>query len=317
MGAPMPYDFLLRNIIAGLVTALLTVSVLLSPFAMIPSIFVGLAWGLYSAIASTVISIILLGLWLNIGLALGMAITIGLPAVLFVRLALLSRTAQPNNENASSTNPDNSVDERIYYPPERLIIWSVAFCAIFSFLAFGLSANNTGGLPAVLQTLILGNENFIRDIETLYQIELTDNLVKILAETILVLSPLTWMLIILGSLQTAQTIAKFFKVNIRPTPDYTVMELPGILEFVLAGLILLIFLFSGWVSVFFLVLVCLCLTAYFLLGLAVIHAISRTWNGRSVFITAIYFIVFLVPWVAILVSIAGLIESRIGIRSRF
>ena len=246
-----------------------------------------------------------------------MAITIGLPAVLFVRLALLSRTAQPNNENASSTNPDNSVDERIYYPPERLIIWSVAFCAIFSFLAFGLSANNTGGLPAVLQTLILGNENFIRDIETLYQIELTDNLVKILAETILVLSPLTWMLIILGSLQTAQTIAKFFKVNIRPTPDYTVMELPGILEFVLAGLILLIFLSSGWVSVFFLVLVCLCLTAYFLLGLAVIHAISRTWNGRSVFITAIYFIVFLVPWVAILVSIAGLIESRIGIRSRF
>lgn len=254
---------------------------------------------------------------MNIGLALGMAITIGLPAVLFVRLALLSRTAQPNNENASSTNPDNSVDERIYYPPERLIIWSVAFCAIFSFLAFGLSANNTGGLPAVLQTLILGNENFIRDIETLYQIELTDNLVKILAETILVLSPLTWMLIILGSLQTAQTIAKFLKVNIRPTPDYTVMELPGILEFVLAGLILLIFLSSGWVSVFFLVLVCLCLTAYFLLGLAVIHAISRTWNGRSVFITAIYFIVFLVPWVAILVSIAGLIESRIGIRSRF
>ena len=317
MGAPMPYDFLLRNVIAGLETALLTVSVLLSPFAMIPSIFVGLAWGLYSAIASTVISIILLGLWLNIGLALGMAITIGLPAVLFVRLALLSRTAQPNNENASSTNPDNSVDERIYYPPERLIIWSVAFCAIFSFLAFGLSANNTGGLPSVLQTLILGNENFIRDIETLYQIELTDNLVKILAETILVLSPLTWMLIILGSLQTAQTIAKFFKVNIRPTPDYTVMELPGILEFVLAGLILLIFLSSGWVSVFFLVLVCLCLTAYFLLGLAVIHAISRTWNGRSVFITAIYFIVFLVPWVAILVSIAGLIESRIGIRSRF
>ena len=60
---------------------------------------------------------------------------------------------------------------------------------LFSFLAFGLSANNTGGLPGVLQTLILGNENFIRDIETLYQIELTDNFVKILAETILVLSP--------------------------------------------------------------------------------------------------------------------------------
>ena len=114
-----------------------------------------------------------------------------------------------------------------------------------------------------------------------------------------------------------KALAKFFKVNIRPTPDYLIMNLPGRLEFVLAGLILLIFLSSGWISVFFLVLVCLCLTAYFLLGLAVIHAISRTWNGRSVFITAIYFIVFLVPWLAILVSIAGLLESRIGIRSRF
>lgn len=313
----MPYDFLLRNVIAGLVTALLAVSVLFSPFAMIPSMFVGLAWGLYSAIASIAISFVLLGIWLNIGIAIGMAITIGLPVVFFVRQALLSRPTQEDNQNNPSSDTDTSGVERVYYPPERLIIWAIAFCAIFSFLAFGLSANNTGGLPGVLQTLILGNENFIRDIETLYQIELTDNFVKILAETILVLSPLTWMLIILGSLQTAQTIAKFFKVNIRPTPDYLIMNLPGRLEFVLAGLILLIFLSSGWISVFFLVLVCLCLTAYFLLGLAVIHAISRTWNGRSVFITAIYFIVFLVPWLAILVSIAGLLESRIGIRSRF
>ena len=184
-------------------------------------------------------------------------------------------------------------------------------------MSFGLSANNTGGLPGILQTMILSNENFIRDIETLYQVELTDNLVRILAETIIVLTPLTWMLIILASLQTAQTIAKFFKINLRPTPDYSVMQLPSKLEYVLAGLLLLIFISSDWVSVFFLVLVCLCLTAYFLLGLAVIHAISRTWNGRGVFITAVYFIVFLVPWVAILVSITGLIESRMGIRSRF
>lgn len=313
----MPYDFLLRNVIAGLVTALLTVSVLLSPFAMIPSMTVGLAWGLYSTIASIIISFILLVLWLNIGIATGMAITIGLPAIFFVRQALLSRSMQADNENTASSDADTSVNELVYYPPERLIIWAIAFCASFSFLAFGLSANNTGGLPGILQTMILSNENFIRDIETLYQVELTDNLVRILAETIIVLTPLTWMLIILGSLQTAQTIAKFFKINLRPTPDYSVMQLPGKLEYVLAGLLLLIFISSDWVSVFFLVLVCLCLTAYFLLGLAVIHAISRTWNGRGVFITAVYFIVFLVPWVAILVSITGLIESRIGIRSRF
>ena len=313
----MPYDFLLRNVIAGLLTALLTVSVLLSPFAMIPSMLVGLAWGLYSTIASIIISFILLGLWLNIGIASGMAITIGLPAIFFVRQALLSRSMQVDNENTASPVANTSVNERVYYPPERLIIWAITFCASFSLLAFGLSANNTGGLPGILQTMILSNENFIRDIETLYQVELTDNLVRILAETIIVLTPLTWMLIILGSLQTAQTIANFFKINLRPTPDYSVMQLPGKLEYVLAGLLLMIFISSDWVSVFFLVLVCLCLTAYFLLGLAVIHAISRTWNGRGVFITAIYFIVFLVPWVAILVSITGLIESRIGIRSRF
>ncbi|MEC9201540.1 MAG: hypothetical protein VX591_02410, partial [Pseudomonadota bacterium] len=192
---------------------------------------------------------------------------------------------------------------RVYYPPERLIIWALAFCASFSFLSFGLSANNTGGLPGILQTIILSNENFIRDIETLYQVELTDNLVRILAETIIVLTPLTWMLIILASLQTAQTIAKFFKINLRPTPDYSVMQLPSKLEYVLAGLLLLIFISSDWVSVFFLVLVCLCLTAYFLLGLAVIHAISRTWNGRGVFITAVFFFVFMVAWGAGIVII--------------
>ena len=311
----MPYDFLLRNVIAGLVTALLTVSLLLSPLAMIPGMFVGLTWGFYSAIASMVVSFILLGLWMNIGIAIGMAVTIGLPAVFFVRQALLSRPTQSDNEaNSEEVSPPS---ERVYYPPERLIIWAMALCAVLSFLAFGFTANNTGGLPALLQSMILSNEAFIRDIETLYKVELTDNLIKILAESILVLSPLTWMLVILGSLQTAQSIATFFNINLRPTPNYLAMTLPGWLEYVLAGLILMVFVSSSWVSVFFLVLVCLCLTAYFLLGLAVIHAISRTWNGRMIFITAICFIVFMVPWVGVLVSIVGLIESRIGIRSRF
>ncbi len=59
---------------------------------------VGLAWGLYSTIASIIISFILLGLWLNIGIAIGMAITIGLPAIFFVRQALLSRSFQADTK---------------------------------------------------------------------------------------------------------------------------------------------------------------------------------------------------------------------------
>ena len=159
----MPYDFFLRNVITGLVTALLTVSVLFFPFAMIPSMLVGLAWGLYSTITSIIISFVLLGLWLNIGIAIGMAITIGLPTIFFVRQALLSRPTQADNENTASPNVDTYDNERVYYPPERLIIGAIVFCTSFSFLAFGLSANNTGGLPGLLQTMILSNENFIRE----------------------------------------------------------------------------------------------------------------------------------------------------------
>lgn len=303
----MNFDFLLRNVIAGLATALLAVSAVLSPFAMIPGMLVGLGWGLASALASTAVAFVLLGLWINVGFSVGMALSVGLPVVLFVRLALLSRTYEA----------ENGQTERAYYPPERLIVWAGGLSAAVSFLAFALAANQPGGLPGVLENLLLNNRHLFRDVETAYQIELTDVLVKRVAQTMIVLAPLTWMLLILGSLQAAQGIARFFKINLRPSLDVDAVRLPGWLEYVLAALVVLLFLTSGWVLVFVLVLACLCLTAYFLLGLAVIHAISRTWNGRPVLLAAVYLVILLIPWAAVFVSIAGLVESRMGIRARF
>jgi len=56
------------------------------------------------------------------------------------------------------------------------------------------------------------------------------------------------------------------------------------------------------------------LAAYFLLGLAIIHAISRHWNGRGLLLAALYFLIFVMAWVIIPVSLMGLLDTRFDFR---
>ena len=55
-------------------------------------------------------------------------------------------------------------------------------------------------------------------------------------------------------------------------------------------------------------------SAYFLLGLAIIHAISRNWNARGFFLAGLYFLIFMMAWVIIPVSLMGLLDARFDFR---
>ena len=55
---------------------------------------------------------------------------------------------------------------------------------------------------------------------------------------------------------------------------------------------------------------------YFLLGLGIIHGISRGWTARIAFLGLFYMALVLVPWLVMPVWLLGLLESGIGIRAR-
>lgn len=303
----MTHSFLLRAVLGGIATAILMMSIVLSPFALLPGMFIGLGWGLPSAAASLLVAMLLLGALTDFSLIIATVITTVLPVLWFVRLALLSRPVEIEGTQSG----------RVYYPPDRLIIWAAGISAGLTILAFLSATGLPGGLPQFLAGNFINNKPLIMELERLYQITLSEEMIRGLTGFMLVVTPLTWMLLVLANLQLAQKLANFFKVNIRPSPDYDQLTLPENLELVLAACLFLTLVLDGWWVAMMICLVGLCLTAYFLLGLAVIHAISRPWNVRSLILAALYIMILLTPLMAVPVSIIGLIESRFGLRRRF
>jgi hypothetical protein len=82
----------------------------------------------------------------------------------------------------------------------------------------------------------------------------------------------------------------------------------------LAGFLALALGLTGWLATLFAALAALAMGAYFLLGLAIIHAISRNWNGRGLLLATLYFLLFVMAWVSIPVSLMGLLDARFDFR---
>ncbi len=57
-------------------------------------------------------------------------------------------------------------------------------------------------------------------------------------------------------------------------------------------------------------------TAYAILGLAVMHTLTRGMNARGVVLTGTYLSVGLFGWPVLMMALLGLIETAVGIRAR-
>jgi hypothetical protein len=51
--------------------------------------------------------------------------------------------------------------------------------------------------------------------------------------------------------------------------------------------------------------------------MAVIHVVSHRWNGRPFILGAIYVATVLMLWLALIITILGLMENWVGFRRRF
>jgi hypothetical protein len=58
-------------------------------------------------------------------------------------------------------------------------------------------------------------------------------------------------------------------------------------------------------------------TPFFLLGLAVIHTLSRRVSARGPVLFGVYFLLVIVGWLSALVVLLGVLEQWISLRERF
>ncbi len=270
-------------------------------FAPLPTFVValskGLAPGLYALGAATLVTAVVA----NLDLALKYAVVFAAPQAWLMRQALLERETPKGTE---------------WYPPGLLIAWLVAIAAAFVAAAMLAYAGSEGGLAGAMR----------HDVEQVLELTAAvqgwpsrEQDIEVLAPALASIMPALlanlWLLMMAANGAMAQALVVRGR-NLRPSTPFAELEIPAVLIYAL-GAALVLSLLPGGLGFLGRTLITIIMAAYFIFGLAVIHWIARRIAARRVFLFAVYFLIVLLPGLAVAVLILGLSEQVFGLRRRF
>ena len=127
---------------------------------------------------------------------------------------------------------------------------------------------------------------------------------------------MVWSLLTLGNMWLAQLILERTRHNLRPTPSLLDIEFPHFLLALFLGALVLSLIPGSAAQLGGAIMIAL-LVPYFLLGLAVIHAISRAWTARIAFLGVFYVLLIFTGWLIVPICLIGLGEPWADLRARF
>jgi hypothetical protein len=306
--------FLLIGLGGGLASAVLFASatsggpagrVVLYLLVPLPNLLAGLGWGSVAAGMAAAAGSIAVGLVLGFEAALIYLISQGLPAAVLCHLALLSR---PVAASVSATPGASAALE--WYPVGRLVAVATIIAALFSSLGLLVLGPDLETLRQLLRELI---ENvFLRELPGFKDKQLTPEEVSAITEFVLYGLPaalsLMWLGGILLNLWLAGRITLASGRLIRPWPDLAAMTYPRGFALGLAAAFALTFasgypalVGSSFGGAFFL--------AYLLMGLAIVHFVTRGKASRPFVLWGVYLALFVLnTWAALIIALLALLE---------
>lgn len=294
----MTQRLLLRIFVAAISSFVLFAALFSLPFSALPIAFIGLAYGVAQGALVALGVLILAATIMAPALAIIFAIVFAVPTIVLIRQALLSRQLK-----------DGTYE---FYPLQKLILLALAMTGIGTILVF-LLFGGAGGMPQNFADEMAATPEIKQTLGQIYNISTPDDMLRV-ANLIIVTGFASWPLLLLGNMQIAQALLVRFEMNLRPRTDYDTLTLPIWLVGVLLACLVLASVATGWMATLGATLAGLILAAYFLLGLAVIHAISRPWNGRGFLLAVLYFLLFVMAWVILPVALMGLLDARFDFR---
>jgi hypothetical protein len=296
---------------AGIAAALLFASVasgspaavLLFYLAPLPILIAALGWSHWAGLIAATVAAIGLAIGFNAYFFAAFLVGIGLPAWWLGYLALLARpTGEP---------PPHDLE---WYPVGHLVIWAALL--------------GTAILIAALPTLGLDEDTFRaslrRGIERILRVQppggggATANVHAELVEFFALLIPpataaLATITNVVNLWLAALTVRLSGRLR-RPWPDLAAMAFPrftpGLVALAIAGSFV-----PGMVGIVSGVLCASLLMAYALLGLAVMHSVTRGIGMRPVLLSGLY-AVLIFGWPLLLLTLVGLADTAIDIRGR-
>ena len=305
------------GIAAGATSALLFASItsgsLLSiplfNLAPLPILIAAIGWshlaGLIAAVfAATALAAIFGGL-----LFLNFLLGIGLPAWWLAYLVLLARPAE-------SATPDRLE----WYPVGRIVVWASLISAVIVAAIIFIMAGDAETLRTSLRRSL---ESFIRVTAPPGTDASADRPKGILLQQLLdhpdrVLPPAAAVLTTLMQVFTLWLAARVARISgrlRRPWPQLSAMTFPPMVLAVLTVLLVGSFM-SGMVGILASIATASLLTAYALLGLAVLHTLTRALNARGFILGSVYGAIAVFGWPLLLMSLIGLADAALDLRGR-
>jgi hypothetical protein len=312
----MPY-FALIGLAGGFASAVLFMSaiaggpmgrVLLYFLAPLPSFLAGLGWGAPSALvaaltAATGIGVVLGGIWP----AFVFLVSQGLPIVILCHLALLNR---PIAVGAQDDEDGGTVTALDWYPVGRLLAAGAIIAGSLSVMSLFMLGGDLYQVRNALREMI--EKVFAQDLASLRDKPLTREEIDALAQLGLYLLPAasatSWLAGFSLNLWLAGRITHASGRLARPWPDLAAMTFPPGMAWGMAIAMAFTFLpgYPGLISSGF---AGALLFAYMMMGLAIIHYVTRGKAHRPLILWSVYFLLLIFnSWMAALIALLGLAE---------
>lgn len=282
----------------------------------LPCFLAGLGWGALAAAVAAVVGSAAVGAILGLKAAVLFFLSHGLPAAILCHLALLSRPLQA--AAGAGPVPPGGPPALEWYPPGRLTAIATILAGLLAALSLLVLGPDLDGLRTLLQDLI---ENvFLKELPGLKDRQLSPEDIAAITEFSLYALPAASAMLWLGG-----TLLNFWlagRITLlsgrlqRPWPDLAAMTYPRGFALGLACALALTFLSgypallgSGFGGAFFF--------AYLLMGLAIIHYVTRGQAARPFILWGMYFaLLILNTWAAILIALLALLEPFLPFRRR-
>lgn len=295
---------------AGIATALLLIStttgglglrLFVYLMAPLPLVLAGLGAGYRAAIAGAIVSAAILAAVLGPLVALMHLAAHGIPAAVLCYLALLNRELATDRAPITGAAPT-----REWYPVGRIVAAATILAGLHGYISTMVLGVDIEQQRQMLRQLmeVLAERLPRREGQVLSEADIA-SLVELGVYTLPAAAALSWLLSMLFNLYLGARITAMSGGLQRPLPDVPSMVFPtgfglGLavalpLAYFLAGTTLS-FMGSAFAGAFF--------GAHLLMGLAIIHDISRGTSGRPAILAVLYVaLVFLNSWVALALAI--------------
>jgi hypothetical protein len=302
LGAGAAAALLFATVISGSL-----LSILLFYLSPLPILVAALGWSQWAGLLAAFVAAAGLGLVFTPFLFITFLVAIGLPAWWLGYLALLARPTM------------TGADGLDWYPPGGLVLWAallgtLVVTAAILYLGFDEASFRAALRSGIERAFKLDRpaEGGPSDIPGIGNPDrLIDFLVLLLPSAAAVLATLTNLL----NLWIAGAIVRISGRLRRPWPELSAIRFPSYAPMLMALAAAGSFL-PGILGTIAGVLTACLLIAYAVLGLAVLHAITRGMRARAFMLSGTYVVLSFFGWPVLLIALLGLADSALDLRRR-